>query len=82
MVAFPNIETVRAAEDSWTTMSPMPTERFSFGVAVVNDKIFAISGALASESGELTAVNEEYDPATTTTFVYRHKLKQRRYNEI
>ena len=41
---------VSATEDSWTTMSPMPTERFSFGVAVVNDKIFAIGGALASES--------------------------------
>ena len=57
---------VMAAENSWFTMSPMPTERFSFGVAVVNDKIFAIGGALASELGELTAANEAYDPATNT----------------
>jgi len=57
---------VWATENSWATMSPMPTERFSFGVAVVNDKIFAIGGALATESGELTAANEEYDPATNT----------------
>jgi len=66
LASLPNIEAVWAAEDSWTTMSPMPTERFSFGVAVVNDKIFAIGGALATESGELTAANEEYDPATNT----------------
>jgi N-acetylneuraminic acid mutarotase len=55
-----------AAEDSWSTMSPMPTQRFIFGVAVINDKIYAIGGALATESGELTAANEAYDPVTNT----------------
>jgi len=28
-----------AVENYWSTMSSMPTERFSFGVAVVNGKI-------------------------------------------
>ena len=57
---------VNATENSWATMSQMPTERFSFGIAIVNNRIFAIGGALATESGELTAANEAYDPATNT----------------
>jgi len=55
-----------AVENSWSTMSPMPTERFSFGVAVVNGKIYVVGGAVATMSGELTAANEEYDPTTNT----------------
>jgi N-acetylneuraminic acid mutarotase len=43
-------------EDSWTTMEPMPTSRSSLGVAVVNDKIYAIGGVQSD-------VNEEYDIA-------------------
>jgi N-acetylneuraminic acid mutarotase len=55
---------VNAAENSWVEKQPMHTARFSFGVAVVNGKIYAIGGAVATQSRELTAANEEYDPVT------------------
>jgi len=40
LVAFPIIETVRATEESWVLKAPMPLS--SWGVAVVNGKIYAI----------------------------------------
>jgi len=61
LVSLPNITAVRAAEDSWTTMEPMPTARAGIGVAVVGGKIYAIGGSYDSV-GE----TEEYDPATNT----------------
>ncbi len=60
LVALPNIETVRATEDSWTTMEPMPTARAWLGVAVVDGKIYAIGGSYGSNGVE------EYDPVTNT----------------
>jgi N-acetylneuraminic acid mutarotase len=63
-LAVPGTVSVYAAENSWVEKAPMPTARFSFGVAVANGKIYAIGGAVATMSGELTAANEEYDPAT------------------
>jgi N-acetylneuraminic acid mutarotase len=54
---------VGAAENSWTTKKPMPTARGGLGVAVVNDKIYAIGGV--SNDTQL-AVNEEYNPVTDT----------------
>lgn len=62
-VSLPNIAAVNAAEDSWTTMEPMPTIRRDLGVAVVNEKIYAIGGR--NDNGYLST-NEEYDPATNT----------------
>jgi N-acetylneuraminic acid mutarotase len=56
LVAFPIIEIVMAAEDSWTTMEPMPTDRAWLGVAVVEGKIYAI----------VDGINYEYDPVTDT----------------
>jgi len=53
---------VRAAEDSWTTLEPMPTARSSFGVAVVDGKIYAIGGY----NGTALNTNEMYDPETDT----------------
>jgi N-acetylneuraminic acid mutarotase len=50
---------VRAAEDYWTTMEPMPTARSGLGVAVVKDKIYAIGGVQND-------VNEEYDIGKNT----------------
>ena len=47
---------VRAAEDSWTTMEPMPTARAWLGVAVVDGKIYAI----------VSGINYEYDPPTNS----------------
>jgi len=53
---------VSAAEDSWETMEPMPTARSSFGVAVVNRRIYAIGGT----NDSLLGTNEMYDPVTDT----------------
>jgi N-acetylneuraminic acid mutarotase len=60
LVALPNTEIVRATEDSWTTMEPMPTARSSLGVAVVDGKIYAMGGSYGSNGVE------EYDPVTNT----------------
>jgi len=62
LVSFCNVEMVLAVDDSWTTMAPMPTARSSFGVAVVNGKIFAIGGSIETWIG----TNEMYDPVTDT----------------
>jgi len=56
LVALPNTVTVRAAEDSWTTLEPMPTAETGLGAAVVNGKIYVV--------GE--EVNYEYDPSTNS----------------
>jgi len=55
--------------DAWTTATPMPTGRMDFGVAVVNDILYAIGGYY-TESREAwlhglvtpVAVNEQYTP--------------------
>ena len=44
--------------DTWTTGSPMPTNRYVLGVAVIDDIIYAIGGP-----GALAMVaNERYTP--------------------
>jgi N-acetylneuraminic acid mutarotase len=58
-----SIHLVRATEDSWTTLEPMPTARSGVGVAVVEGKIYAIGG---SNGTHRLNVNEMYDPATDT----------------
>ena len=46
-------------QDSWTSLTPMPTARGGLGVAVVDDKIYAIGGL----SGDAPlGNNEQYDP--------------------
>jgi len=54
LVALPIIEKVRATEDSWVLKAPMPLS--SWGVAVVNGKIYAIG----------THDVAEYDPDVDT----------------
>ena len=56
LVSMPNIMVVKAAEDSWTIMEPMPTSRSWLGVAVVDGKIYAI----------VDTINYEYDPSTNS----------------
>lgn len=51
------IPLVRAAEDYWTTLEPMPTPRGYMRVAVTNGRIYAMG---TSHNG----TNEEYDPDT------------------
>jgi N-acetylneuraminic acid mutarotase len=53
---------VWAAEDSWTTLEPMPSARSDLGVAVVDGKIYAIGG----HNGSHLSTNEMYDPLTDT----------------
>jgi N-acetylneuraminic acid mutarotase len=61
-----NVLPAQAAEtnsaSSWSTMSPMPTARGGFGIAVVNGKIYAIGG-LNTDNQALNTV-EEYNPLT------------------
>ncbi len=45
----------------WLTMSPMPTARGGFGLAVVSGKIYAIGGLSGNTSLDKT---EEYNPVT------------------
>jgi energy-converting hydrogenase Eha subunit A len=61
IISLSSIAVVRATEDFWTTLEPMPTARGGIGVAVVDGKIYAIGGSYDS-LGE----TEEYDPATNT----------------
>jgi len=56
LVALPITDTVKAAEESWITLEPMPTAEKGLGAAVVNGRIYAIG----------SNVNYEYDPATDT----------------
>jgi N-acetylneuraminic acid mutarotase len=64
LFVFPAFSTplAKAAEDSWETMEPMPTERSSVGVAVVDGKIYAIGGY----NGTALNTNEMYNPSTDT----------------
>jgi len=54
------------ASDSWTFGASMPTIRVNFGVAVVNDTLYAIGGGRSDNAiiGFFTpsAVNEQYTP--------------------
>lgn len=63
LVSLANITAVSASEDYWTTKESMPTERYRFGIAVVEGKIYAIGGL--TSDGPLGA-NEVYDPAANT----------------
>ena len=47
---------------TWTAKASMPTPRTEFGVATVNNKVYAIGGY----SGSVLRTVEEYDPATDT----------------
>ena len=53
----------KVAEDSWTTKAPMHEARIGLGAAAVNGKIYAIGG---NTGHSISAINEEYDPATDT----------------
>jgi hypothetical protein len=52
--------------DSWTFGANLPTDRINFGVAVVNDTLYAIGGGRADNwfvgSFGPSAVNEQYTP--------------------
>jgi len=50
----------RPNQNSWTSLSPLPTARGGLGVAEVNGKIYAIGGFNGNTP---LSVNEEYTPA-------------------
>ena len=54
--------------NSWTTKASMPTPRYAFAIATINDKIYCLGGIINWDSGAITytAVNEVYDPSTDT----------------
>ena len=72
IIADKPVSATATTADSWTEMAPMHFARGALGVGVVNDKIYAIGGTTVQTketsyiSGEITAVNEEYDPSTNT----------------
>ena len=51
-------------ENTWTSLAPLQQARGALGVAVANDKIYAIRGIGGSSS--ITDINEEYNPITDT----------------
>ena len=62
LVLYPFPVKAADSQSSWTSMTPMPTARGEFGLAVVNGKIYAIGGK-NGDSGPLNTV-EEYNPQT------------------
>ena len=52
--------------DAWTSKAPMPTARALLTTAVLNNKIYAISGRSSNQNFSISYVNsnEEYDPVT------------------
>jgi hypothetical protein len=56
LFALLTIETVRAVEDTWATLEPMPTAETDLGAAVVNGKIYVVR----------KEVNYEYNPDADT----------------
>ncbi len=67
---------VKASEDSWTTLEPMPTVRSGLGVAVVEGKIYVIGGHNYENH---LGTNEMYDPATDTWVTKASMLTPRTY---
>jgi N-acetylneuraminic acid mutarotase len=59
-----NLSQAKSADtqSSWTTITPMPTARGGFGIAVVSGKIYAIGGLNGNNLP--VGTTEEYDPQT------------------
>jgi len=69
--AKPAFSSVGIAENSWMLKVPMREARGRLGVAVVNEKVYAIGGDVGGLYGAVygvmlsyTNITEEYDPAT------------------
>jgi len=57
------VEVFDPSSGKWEERAPMPTARCNFAVAVIDGRIFAIGGNLASSS-EILNIVEQYDPAS------------------
>jgi len=51
-------------EDNWAAAADLPTRRFNFGVAVINDTLYVIGGHTYDQPGNFapSAANEQYTP--------------------
>jgi hypothetical protein len=49
-------------KDTWTLGTPMPTARYSLGVAVLNNTLYAIGGREGWFGAPNSAANEQYTP--------------------
>jgi hypothetical protein len=58
------VEEYDPINDTWQAKTSMPTARYNFSVAVVNNKIYAIGGTETSVSFSVRV--EEYDPSSDT----------------
>jgi hypothetical protein len=65
-VLAPNlIPSPTAKTNSWSSTAPMPTQRWQFGVAVVDGKIYAVGGMGESREGPIRLnVTEEFNPSS------------------
>ncbi|MBD3181464.1 sigma-70 family RNA polymerase sigma factor [Candidatus Poribacteria bacterium] len=59
--AFPAVEEYNPSTNSWIKRADMPTTRAALSTSVVNNKIYAIGGAIGEPMIALSSV-EEYDP--------------------
>ena len=59
---FSTVEAYDPVKDNWTEKAKMPSEKGSFGICAVNEKIYTIAGIAFQIFSEV----EEYDPATDT----------------
>lgn len=68
----PTLAQTNAIEDSWNSKAPMHQARSGLGVIAVDNKIYAIGGALSGFKN-VAGTNEQYDPATDT-WVYKASM--------
>ncbi len=55
-----------SADFTWTQKADMPTPRWLYTSAVVNDKIYVIGGSTSEPDAKALSTVEEYDPFTNT----------------
>jgi N-acetylneuraminic acid mutarotase len=60
------MEAYDPSTDSWTAKTPMARNRWSFGFASVNGKLYAVGGDTGTVWAGFTSQLEMYDPATDT----------------
>ena len=86
LATAPALAQTNTVEDSWSSKAPLQVARGGLGVAVVNDKIYAIGGSTRTGSTgspifptSIVGTNEEYDPATDI-WTFKASMPTPRYN--
>ena len=65
-VEYAEVVAYDIAADTWTQRAPLSTPRGGLGVAVVNDRLYAIGGGWEN----YLATNERYDPTSDSWTVF------------